>query len=137
MKLVVDTNILFSFFRENPVRQIIINSDTFKLKLYTPEYSIEELLSNKSELLKYAKVSEDELEYAIMSLKLFIEEKPRAVFKEFESEAKRISPDIKDFPFFALALKLGAAIWSNEPRLKKQTSLKVFSTADIMKLLSI
>ena len=32
--LVVDTNILFSFFRENPVRFIISHSDLFGIKLF-------------------------------------------------------------------------------------------------------
>ena len=54
MLLVIDTNVLFSFFRENPVRSIIITSKSFGLGLFTPEYSIDELRNNKSDLFKYS-----------------------------------------------------------------------------------
>jgi predicted nucleic acid-binding protein len=60
MRLVVDTNILFSFFRENPVRFIIANSNSFGLELFSPEYGIEELTENKSELMKYSGMKTNE-----------------------------------------------------------------------------
>lgn len=56
MQIVVDTNILISFFRDNPIRYIILSSDFLELSLYTPEYAIEELRKNESDILKYAKI---------------------------------------------------------------------------------
>lgn len=136
MLLVVDTNVLFSFFRENPVRSIIINSESFGLGLFTPEYSIDELRSNKSDIFKYSGLKTDkELEFMIATLKSFVETKPISFFKEFKAESEQISPDDKDSPFFALALKLDASIWSNEPRLKRQSRVKVFNTAELRRLL--
>ena len=136
MKLVVDTNVLFSFFRENPVRSIILNSEYLGVKLFAPEYSIEELRANKSKLLKYSGLKTDkELEFMITTLRFFVEMKPISFFEEFKEESKQISPDIKDSPFFALALKLDADIWSNEERLKRQSSVKVFNTGEILKIL--
>ena len=136
MNLIVDTNILFSFFRENPVRNIIINSNLFGLELSTPEYAIDELWNNKSELMKYSGISiEKELENAIESLKLFVETKPINFFSKFKEDAIKISPDRKDAHFFALALKLNGVIWTNEPRLKKQSKVKILNTADLIKML--
>ena len=138
MKLVVDTNILVSFFRENPVKSIIVSSKSFELELFTPEYALGELRANKPDIFKYSKLETDEeFEFTIGALGLFVETKPMSFFKEFEPDATEISPDPKDIPFFALALKLGSSIWSNEPRLQKQPSITVFSTAELRKLLGI
>ena len=136
MELVVNTNILFSFFRENPVRELIVNSDFFGLELYTPKYAFSELRDNKPDLIKYSGIKKDnELEFAISTLEFFIKVKPDKFFEEFKSEAKQISPHSKDAPFFALALKLDSDIWSNEPRLKKQSRVKVYNTEELRKLL--
>ena len=56
MKLVVDANILFSFFRENPVRLIILNSKYFNLELFSPAYVFGELKSNIPDLIKKSHV---------------------------------------------------------------------------------
>ena len=130
----VDTNILFSFFRENPVRFIIINSSFFGLELCTPEYAIEELWNNRVSLCKYARLkTEMELQTILSALKSYVEVKPMEFFEDYKEIGKSASPDKKDAPFFALALKLNAGIWSNEPRLKQQSVLPVFSTQEVMK----
>lgn len=134
MKLVVDTNILVSFFRENPVRYIITNSKSLGIELLTPTYAFKELEKNKSDIIKYSKLKTDkELEFIITLLKSFIEIIPEEPIKEFEKKGKGISPDPKDSPFFALALKLNCPIWSNEPRLKEQSFVRIFSTLDLRK----
>lgn len=136
MKLVINTNILFSFFRDNPVRELIVNSDLYGLELYTPKYAFSELRDNKLDLMKYSGINKDkELEFAISALEFFVEVKPSEFFDEFSSEAKQISPHPKDAPFFALALKPDSDIWSNEPRLKRQSRVKVFNTDELRKLL--
>ena len=113
MDLIADTNALFSFFRENPVRYIIINAKSLDLNIFTPEYAIEELIDNISDLVKYTKASENEVKQTIETLKEFINIKPLEFFKEFKEEGINLSPDLKDSPFFALALKLNCAIWRN------------------------
>ena len=136
MKLVVNTNILFSFFRENPVRALIVNSDLFGLELFVPKYAFSELRDNKPDLIKYSGITNDkELEFAISTLEMFVEVKPSEFFDEFKPEAMQISPHAKDAPFFALALKLDSDIWSNEPRLKRQSRVKVYNTGELRKLL--
>ncbi len=137
MDIVVDTNILFSFFRENPVRYIIINAKSLGLKLFAPEYAIQELKNKINDLIKYTKVNSiKELEIIFENLEQNIETKPIDFFKEYKPEALKITPDEKDAPFFALALKLKCSIWSNEPRLKNQSIIKIYSTPDMKKLLN-
>ena len=137
MELVVDTNILFSFFRDNPVRSLILSSKFLNLRLFTPEYALEELNANELDLMKYSKLSAEQLESVTQLMKMFIEVKPESFFREFKAEARLVSPDPKDIPFFALALKLNSAIWSNEPRLKKQSSIKVFNTKEVREFLKL
>jgi predicted nucleic acid-binding protein len=136
MQLVVDTNILISFFRENPVRFIIINSDFLGVELFTPEYAIEELKKNESDVLKYAKINSEQFNEALSDLFNFIKIFPKELFEEFESEAKQLIHD-KDVPIFALALKFNCAIWSNEPSFKKQSSVKIFNTEDLRKFVNL
>jgi predicted nucleic acid-binding protein len=136
MKLVVDTNILFSFFRDTIVRKIIVNSKNLGLELFTPKYAFEEIIANKSKIMKYAGItSEEYFEFVISTLQYFVRTVPSEFFEDLKEEAKRISPDLKDSPFFALALKLSCGIWSNEKRLKRQSRVSVFSTREMVRLL--
>ena len=139
MQLVVDASILVSFFRDNPVRFVIINADTLGLKLSIPEYAIGELKKNESDILKYSKFNSEQFNEALSTLTKFVESFPNDSFKEFESKAGKISPhkSDKDTPYFALALKLNCPIWSNEPKFKNQSSVKVFNTRELLKLLGI
>lgn len=137
MRLVVDTNILFSFFRENPVREIIVEANQLGLKLFTPEYAFDELKKNQPDLMKYTKLKyAHEIAFTIETLRLFIETKSMDFFKEQKDKAEKITPDKKDAPFFALALQLKADLWSNEPRLKKQSIVEVITTKELRTLLN-
>lgn len=134
MKLVVDTNILVSFFRSNPVNFIISSSNSFKLELFIPEQVKEELLKKQSDVLKYAKINSEEFNKKFSELEGLFNIEPKDSFKEFELGAKTLSPHDKDIPIFALALKLNCPIWSNEPGFKEQSEIKVFSTKDMIEL---
>lgn len=134
MNLVVDTNILLSFFRENPVRQIIVDSSLLNLKLNIPQYATEELKKNKPDVLKYSKLSPEQFNGALSILEDFLKIHPKEFFKEFEAQARQLIHE-KDVPFFALALKLNCAIWSNEPAFKKQSKIGIFSTRELRELL--
>jgi len=133
MRLVSDTNILVSFFRPNPVNEIISNSKSLNLQLFTPEYAIEELKNNESDILKYAGITSKEFKERLLKLLSFIITIPSESFKEFESKAKQLIHD-KDVPIFALALKLKCSIWSNEPGFKEQSKIEIFSNKDMIEL---
>jgi predicted nucleic acid-binding protein len=86
--------------------------------------------------MKYAGINSDEyFEFVISTLQYFVRTIPSEFFEDLKEEAKRISPDFKDSPFFALALKLNCGIWSNEKRLKRQSRVSVFSTRKIVRIL--
>jgi len=136
MLLVVDTNVLVSFFRENPVRRIILKSKSLSLELYSPAYALEELRKNLHKLVKYSKLSQEEVLFILKGLEKHIKVVPDEYFKEFESEAKQLIHD-KDVPIFALALKLRCSIWSNEPGFKRQSSVEVFNTRELRNSLDL
>jgi len=53
---------------------------------------------------------------------------------EIKSKAEELSPHSKDDPYFALALHLGAAIWSREKGFKKQDEVKIYSTSELAEM---
>lgn len=136
MKLAVDTNILVSFFRQNPVRDFFINSNSLNLSLFTSEYTIEELKKNKQGILRYSELNSEGFNKRLSELLSLIRLIPDNDCKNFESEAKQLAPHDKDIHVFALALKLNGAIWSNELAFKQQSKVKVLSTRDMIELFS-
>lgn len=59
---------------------------------------------------------------------------PQEELQSFVDDAKRISPDVKDVPYVAAALRLKIPIWSNDAALKqKQDAVKVYSTEEIVR----
>ena len=60
---------------------------------------------------------------------------PLEEIRPFLKIAINISPDIKDVPYLALALKLNIPIWSNDKELKeKQKHVRVYSTPELLNL---
>ena len=133
MLLVVDMNILFSFFKKHTfTRKLLSNSH---LELYSPIYALEELNKYSNELILKSKINIGIFELYKNVLSWFVRFIPTSEYKDFKNEADSISPDPKDTQYFALALKLGCPIWSNDKRLKEQSKIKVFNTSELIELL--
>ncbi|MDI6738279.1 MAG: PIN domain-containing protein [Nanoarchaeota archaeon] len=135
MKLVVDTNVLVSFFRPNPVNEIISMSKSFNLRLFSPEYAVDELKKPgiKQAVLEYSGLNSGQFNEQLSKLLSLVEIVPDESVKEFEPKARQLIHD-KDVPIFALALKLNCPIWSNEPRFKQQSQVVIFSNRDMIEL---
>ena len=117
MRLAVDTNVLFSFFKkESTTRKLIALVELFEL--YTLKSRIEELKRYKEVICKKAGITQREFNKSLKELKIFVEIIDDEKVKEFGKEALKISPDREDAPLFALALALNCEIWSNNKRLK-------------------
>jgi len=136
--LVADANILFSFFRYDSSRRCLIeellNSGC---SLVSPDFVLKELLSDKHKVMKYAGI--DELEFSFLYSILIEEIKifPEPEYSGFLLEAVGVFPQhTKDTPYFALALSLNCAIWSDEKRHKKQSKVKVYSTSELVDFLT-
>lgn len=132
MKLVVDANIIVaSLVKEGKTADIIINPI---FNLFAPEFIIEEIEKYKDEIIKKSKRSSlEEIDETLSYVLSIIYLVPKSMFFDFIDEAERISPDIKDNAYFALALKLNCPIWSNDKKLKEQNRIKVYSTKEIVR----
>lgn len=133
MFLVANANVLFSFFNaKSKAREIVLLED---VKLFSPEFLLKELEKHKEEVKEKFGLNEKQFSLTLELLKITVEFVPLKEFKEFVEDAREISPDKDDVQYFALALKSGCAIWSNDKALKRQSVVKVFSTEDLLKVL--
>ncbi len=57
-------------------------------------------------------------------------------FIRYAAEAETLAPHAKDVHYFALALAYNAAIWSNEKAFKHQSEVRIYSTAEVLALVS-
>ena len=137
-KLILDANILFSFFNPNSSRFKIVEALIKKgIILISPDFVLEELLNNKEKIKGFAKISEEKFNLAFSSLKDNIEIIPEEKYKSLLPESRELSPhdNTKDYPYFALSLSLNnCPIWSDELAFKKQSKVKIFSTKELLKL---
>ncbi len=143
MKVVVDSNVLFtSFWKDAVFNKISLRLD---LALYSPEFALEEINKYTYEIIKKAKITKEEFKKIKEELVL------RVVFipiKEYVAYLKQAQQAISDLPkeaitsllndldFLALSLKLECPLWSNDSLLKKQKKIEVITTKEIISLLS-
>ena len=131
MKLVVDTNILITYFWKNSeTRKIITHGED--LELVAPEFALEEINKHKYGILKKTKISEEEFKITKIDLAVYIKFFQLKEYGKFLQKALEFSPDENDIDFFALALKLNCPLWSNDKKLKQQDKVKVYSTEELL-----
>ncbi len=132
MRIVVDTNILFSYFWEKSITKKIINLQSFEF--YTPSFAFQEIKKYKKEIILKTKITEKEY------LKIILELKKRIIIineKEYFSKIKNIThiPDVNDIDFIALSNHLDKVLWSNDKKLKEQNYTLVLNTEEILKIM--
>jgi predicted nucleic acid-binding protein len=133
MDLVIDANIIMSALIaiEGKTCNLIFNDN---LKLFSPEYLLEEFEEHKEEILFKSKLSNKEFEMFLLLISSRINFIPASEFVDFIFEAKKITPDLDYTVYFALAMKLNCAIWTNDKKLNEQKIIKIYSTKDLIEL---
>jgi len=132
MKLVADSNVLFTYFWKNSIaRELFLNQD---LELFSPQYSLNEIKKYSNEIIKKAKISKKEFTAALMELKTLVAFASLSEYSSFLKKAAELSPDKNDVDFVALSLKLNCAVWSNDKELAKGKGFKVLNTREIIEL---
>ncbi|HID20552.1 MAG TPA: hypothetical protein EYP28_06425 [Methanophagales archaeon] len=147
MKLVIDANILFSFFKKgSATRELILDPELkYDLDLFAPKYVLEEVGKHKDEICSKFRLFPQDFDIMFSSLPLFIKIVPKDLFEGSLSMAEEIlSSHLKDVPYVALSLSFKGkgheiGLWSNEKRLKKleKYGIKVVSTSELIAFLSI
>ena len=137
MLLVVDANRVFSaLLSKGKVFSIfLVNKLRNKFEFVAPEFLLYEIGKHLDEIVGRSKLPSDELSNVFSFVKEEIEFVPFSEFNKFADEAEQIAPHSKDLQYFALALSLNCAIWSDEEAFKKQSRVKVFDTDEVIDLL--
>ena len=140
MKLVVDSNVLFTFFWKGSVFRNILDKS---VELFSPEYALEEINKYSSELMEKTSLSKAEFKKLKQGLALKVEfvslEKYSPLFPKALKIASKLSEHeyvefVGDIDFLSLALSLDCPIWSNDKLFKKQSKVLVFNTREIIEL---
>lgn len=110
----------------------ILVDDRFRFS--APEFLLDEFAKHERLLLEKtgsSKAAFAEVLAAIRQIVVFV---PKEEFAVFLQQAEKVTPDKDDAPYVALALQRNCALWSNDRRLKQQTAIPVYSTADLMQM---
>ena len=131
MDLVIDSNILFAaLLKENGTSDLL-----FKHTLYAPEFIFEEFRKYKEYLKSKTKRPEEGFSELFDLFERNVMLIPKEEIDPFIEKAEKISPDAKDVPYLALALKLRCGLWSNDRDLKeRQNIIQVYSTEELVKM---
>ena len=134
MELIIDANILMSALiaTEGKTYDLIFND---RIKLFSVDKLLKELDKHRVEILDKSGLSEYDFNVFLSLISAEIKFVPYQEFENFIPKAEKITPDMDDTEYFALALKLRCAVWSNDKKLKNQDKVKVYSTNDLVKLI--
>jgi|SRR3989339_1101976 len=143
MLLVADSNVLFTFFWGGSVfRKLSLKQD---LRLFSPELALSEIARYSSEIIDKTGISKEEFcklrKELIIGVNFVPSEEYSLFLKQSASLAEDLSEEDKieflnDIDFFALALKLNCPLWSNDALLKKQSKVTVFTTKELIHIIS-
>lgn len=120
MKVVVDTNILFSALLKNGNRFADSLQLSEEIDFFIPKYAIVELFKYKDKIVKHSQIPEEKILEALYtllkSIHFFDEE---LISVESLREAYGLCKDIdeKDMIFVALAIELNAKLWTGDKKL--------------------
>ncbi len=132
MDLVVDANVLFAaLIKDSFTYQLLFSG---KFHLFTPEYIFTEFEKHKEELLEKTNRTTEEFFRLVEIMKRRIIIVPLEELVHYVEEAEKLTPDPDDMVYFALALRLNCAIWSNEEKLKRQNKIEVYNTHELAKV---
>jgi predicted nucleic acid-binding protein len=141
MKIIVDTNIVFSAILNSNSRigKILLNAKEH-FQFFTCNYLRVEIQRHRDRLLKITKLSEDqlfELEELITQKITFIDERliPKDILVKTEAQLKTIDPD--DTVFVALTKHLEGKLWTGDMQLYTGLKAKRFKDMILTSELSL
>tara|TARA_Y100000310_G_scaffold328291_1_gene396206 strand:+ start:18 stop:422 length:405 start_codon:yes stop_codon:yes gene_type:complete len=130
MKLIADTNILFSFFKKESFTRKLLLSDN--LTIISSEKAIEELTKYSQLIAEKAGITLEQFNKELDKLKKIASFEDKTQYQDYLKEAEAISPDRDDANFLAASLKHNCALWSNDKELTRQNKVKVINTENVV-----
>lgn len=132
MRLILDNNSLFSIMNPSSIAAYLFKS--IKSEFIAPEFIKSEFEEHREECLAKSKLSEQEFEIRQREIEEEIKFVRLSEYEDFLEEAKSAISDSDDIDFLALALSTNSVIWSNDPHLKEQSLVTVFTTGDLAEM---
>jgi len=132
MKCIVDTNILFSFFKKDSFTRSILTSFNHFI---SSEFALIELKKYSQLIISKANISEEKFLKEMNELKKYVKFFPKQYYKKYLKIAQTFSPDKYDVDFLALCISMNLPLWSNDKNLKKQNKITILSTEDLVNIL--
>ncbi|HIG95354.1 TPA: PIN domain-containing protein [Candidatus Woesearchaeota archaeon] len=133
MDFVLDANILFAaLIKDSTTSEILFNEH---VQVFAPEFLLEEFYKHKDEILAKTRRSKEDFEEIYETLKNDITLIPFEEFCPFLKIAEKLISDEDDRVYFALAIQLNIPIWSNDKKFREQKIVKIYTTADLMKII--
>lgn len=131
MKVVVDTNIIFSALlkEENRYAHALIKNEAAH-DFYAVYFTIVELYKHKEKIQKFSKLSEEdilEVLYELLKHIHIVNDDIISISSWKQAMQLTHDVDIKDVPNVALTIELNAQLWTNDNELKKGLRLKGFN----------
>ncbi|MCP9753678.1 hypothetical protein EGI26_00690 [Lacihabitans sp. CCS-44] len=145
MKIVVDTNIIFSALlnSNSAIGDLIFNSEKY-FEFYSCSYMRYEIQKHWERLKKISKLSDEQLQVSytqVLSKLKFINEELIPVETWLASEKITKGVDIDDTDFVALTKFLKATLWTGDKvlykGLKKNDFKKLVNTSELLELRTI
>ncbi len=137
MQLVLDTNILLAaLIRNSKTRLLLLHPS---LSFFLPEYSLEEIKEHKQLIIDKSGLSNPEIDFLLDLILTNINVVPETSFRTYIIRAKEIMSTIDpdDIPFIALALSFhNDGIWSQDKDFQRQSTVKVWTTVELLNLIS-
>lgn len=123
MKIVVDTNIVFSglLSPNGTISDLLLNSSGV-FDFYAPTFILEELKNHRAKILKISGYSDDDLDFLQLNIFRKIDLIDlESIRKSTIKKAVKLSKDVDEFdaPFIALALELESPLWTGDKELIK------------------
>jgi len=132
MKLIIDTNILFSFFWHDSLTRKLIKNSQFEL--LSPSFALNEISKYKKEIMGRLRIKDKDFSILLKEMKSYVKFIDLKDYNSFLNEACLLSPDKSDADFLALCLKHKCMLWSNDSFLKNQKAVRIISTKDLIYL---
>lgn len=138
MKFVVDASILFAAIiskgkeLRGAVLDIFFHED---VELFAPSKLFLELAEHEQRIRANSGFSKSEFDAFVAVLSLSIKLVSDLELEKRLQKARKLSPDPDDVPYFAAALSLDCAVWSDDPHFKRQSEVEAYSTRELSKLL--
>ncbi|MBC6425862.1 MAG: hypothetical protein GDA51_05210 [Ekhidna sp.] len=139
MKIVVDTNIVFSSILNSNglIGELLFNTGQ-QFDFYSPEFMVRELDKYGLKLKKYTSMTQENIKISIQQvLKNIALVSPEAISAPNWEHAYELASeaDEKDTPFVATALGINGSIWTGDKKLikglRKKGVKNIYSTTEL------